>query len=68
MRVASLGAHLEHYEQELPSRISLLKLLARSQEVIEQLEQFRVHGHGSVLQGIGSLLGSATHSLASGAH
>ena len=65
-KIASYGAHLQHYESEIPSRISLLKLLARNQEVIEQLEEFRVHGHGSVLHGIGSLLGSAIHSLASG--
>ena len=43
-KVASYGAHLQHYESEMPSRISLLKLLARNQEVIEQLEEFRVHG------------------------
>ena len=65
-KIASYGAHLQHYESEMPSRMSLLRLLARNQEVMKQLEDFRVHGHGSVLHGIGSLLGSAIHSLASG--
>ena len=65
-KIASYGAHLQHYESEMPSRISLLRLLARNQEVMKQLEEFRVHGQGSVLHGIGSLLGSAIHSLASG--
>ena len=46
--------------------MSLLKLLARTQEALEQLEDFRSHGKGSVLSGIGSLLGSAIHSLAAG--
>merc|ERR1712175_63585 len=43
-----------------------LRLLAKNQEVMKQLEEFRVHGNGSVLHGIGSLLGSAIHSLANG--
>ena len=66
IRVAAFGAHLEHYQKELPPRMSLLKMLARTQEALEQLEDFRTHGKGSVLSGIGSLLGTAIHSLASG--
>ena len=38
IRVASFGVHLQHYEMELPPRMSLLNLLAKSQEVIEQLQ------------------------------
>ena len=57
---------LQHCQMEIPPRLSLLKLLARSQEVIEQLENFNTHGQGLILKGIGSLLGSAIHSLASG--
>ena len=49
---------------ELPRRLSLLKLLARRQEVIAQLKNFNTHGQGSVLKGSGSLLGSAIHPLA----
>ena len=61
IRVASFGAHLKHYQMELPPRLSLLKLLAKSREVIEQLENFKAHSQGSVLKGIGSLLRSAIH-------
>ena len=38
IQVSSFGAHLQHCQMELPPRLSLLKMLARSQEVIEQLE------------------------------
>ena len=66
VKIAPYGASLRHYNEEPPSRNSLLFMLARSKEVLEQLEHFRSHGGGSVLAGIGSLLGGAIHSLASG--
>ena len=65
-KIAHFQSHLTHYEKPFPERLSMLGMLGRSTEVFDQLHTFQSAGQGSILAGIGSLLGQTIHSLASG--
>ena len=65
-KIGHFQSHLIHYEKPFPQRLSMLGMLGRSKEVFDELHTFQTAGHGSILAGIGSLLGQTIHSLASG--
>ena len=65
-KIGHFQSHLIHYETPFPQRLSMLSMLGRSKDVLDQLHTFNTAGHGSILAGIGSLLGQTIHSLASG--
>ena len=66
MKIGHFQPHLLHYQSPLPQRLSMLYMLHRSRDIFDQLNSFKETGGGSVLAGIGSLLGQTISSLASG--
>ena len=66
IKMGTFGRHLLHYDEHIPSRTSLLSLLARNKENLRQLNEFREKGQGNVITGIASLFGQTISSLATG--
>ena len=66
MKIGHFHSQLLHYQSPLPQRLSMLYMLHRSRDIFDQLNSFKETGGGSILAGIGSLLGQTISSLASG--
>ena len=65
-KIAHFNLKLLHYDDKTPSRTSLLTLLARNKNNLEDLDTFRMTGEGDIVSGIGKILGDTISSLAKG--
>ena len=66
IKIAGFNPRLIHYEEKIPSRISLLHVLAHNKENLDSLQSYKEEGDGSISTGIGRVLGKTISSLASG--
>ena len=57
---------LLHYNNKVPRRLSLLALLTRNKDNLEDLTNYRNKGKGDIISGIGKILGSTISALAKG--
>ena len=58
-KIAGFNPKLIHYNKKLPTRLSLLNLIARGKDNLEDLNSYRIEGNGSMIHGIGKVLGKA---------
>ena len=65
-KIGHFNLQLLHYDEKIPSRISLLTLLSRNKDNLEDLGQFRSEGEGDIISGIGKILGTTISSLSKG--
>ena len=57
---------LLHYDKPVPSRLSLLKMIARNRENLESIEDIKTAGGGNIITGLGKALGTAITATAKG--
>jgi len=65
-KLAHFSPKLLHYDEKPPSRLPLPRLLSRSKENLEELSSFRETGGGSIISGIGMVLGQTISAVAKG--
>ena len=65
-KIAHFDLRLLHYDNKNPTRLSLLALLARNKDNLEDLTNYRTEGKGDIISGIGKFLGTTISALAKG--
>ena len=65
-KIGHFNLQLLHYDEKTPSRLSLLALLSRNKDNLEDLGQFRSEGNGDIISGIGKILGTTISAVAKG--
>ena len=66
IKIASFTRKLVHYETHPPPRTTLLSILNQNHNNLEELMDLRETGSGSMIIGIGKVLGTTISSLAAG--
>ena len=66
IKIGTFSRKLTHYEKKPPPRTTLLAILNRNRDNLEELMDLREKGSGNIVVGIGQVLGTTISALASG--